>query len=539
MREQVFWGWGEPGAGPSLPDHAQAFLHEHLGVDGGVVDRPVALEDVELAEPALEDALRERLARAGELRDDREARVLRCRGKSYLDLLAQRAGHCADAPDAVIAPRAHDGVVEILQACAEADVAVVPFGGGTSVVGGLEPERAGRRALISLDLGRMDALVDVDERSRIATFGPGMRLPEAERALGERGLTLGHFPQSFEWASIGGSVATRSSGQASTGYGRIDANVVSARCATPLGDLATLGVPATAAGPSLRELLVGSEGMLGVLTEVALQVARTPDERRYEGWAFASFEEGWEAFRALEQASLAPAVARLSDLPETRMSLALAGGGIKATAGRLLMRARGYAEPCLAITGFEGTAAEVSRRRSAAARLLRRCGAMGLGFAPGRAWLRSRYAGPYLRDDLLDRGVMVETLETATTWSNLGLLYRSVRSALEHHAPLVACHVSHLYPAGASLYFTVLGARNASDPHGQWRAAKEAAGDAIVSAGGTITHHHAIGREHSRWLDEEVGGLGVEVLRAVKERVDPAGILNPGVLLRAEAGRSP
>jgi alkyldihydroxyacetonephosphate synthase len=536
-REQVFWGWGEPGSGPGLPDHAAGFLREHLGVTGEVVDRPVALADVELAEPALDAGVRERLAATGELRDDREARVLRCRGKSYLDLLAQRAGRCAGAPDAVVAPRHHAGVLEVLRVCAEAGVAVVPFGGGTSVVGGLEPERGGRQALVSLDLGGMDALTGVDERSLIATFEPGMRLPEAEHALAARGLTLGHFPQSFEWASVGGSVATRSSGQASTGYGRIDANVVSVRCATPVGEVSTLDAPGSAAGPSLRELLVGSEGALGVLTEVALRVAPAPRARRYEGWAFASFDEGCEALRALEQAGAAPTVARLSDEAETRMSLALAGGGAKVAAGRALMRARGYTAPCLAITGFEGTPEEVARRRAAAARILRRAGGMGLGPAPGHSWLHGRYGGPHLRDDLLDRGVLVETLETATTWSNLGRLHRAVASALREHAPLVVCHVSHLYPTGASLYFTVLGPRDAADPEGQWRAAKAAASDAIVAAQGTITHHHAVGRDHAPWLGAEVGGLGLDLLRGAKERLDPAGILNPGVLLRAEAAR--
>ena len=533
-REQVFWGWGEPGAGPSLPDHAAPFLQSELGLSGEVVDRPVGLEDVTLREPGLGRALAERLGAICAVRTDREARVLRCRGKSYLDLLAQRAGRCADAPDAVVAPGTHDEVVAVLQACAQEDVAVVPFGGGTSVVGGLEPERAGRRALVSLDLARMDRLVDVDRRSGIAVFEPGIRLPEAEQALRGHGLTLGHFPQSFEWATVGGCVATRSSGQVSAGYGRIDANVVSVRCATPLGSLETLDAPGTAAGPSLRELLVGSEGALGVLTSVALRVVPAPSERRYEGWAFGSFEEGWEALKAIRPLVT---MARLSDEDETRMSLALAGGGVKAAVGRGFLKLRGA--KCLAIVGFEGEPSEVARRRSAAARLLRSAGGTSLGGSPGRAWEHGRYDGPHLRDDLLDRGVMVETLETAATWTKLGGLYRGVQAALRSHAPLVMCHVSHLYPTGASLYFTVLGPRSLDDPAGQWRAAKTAACDAIVAAGGTITHHHGIGRDHAPWLGAEVGGLGLELLRAAKERVDPAGIMNPGVLLRAVAPGRP
>jgi alkyldihydroxyacetonephosphate synthase len=523
-REQVFWGWGEPGAGPELPAHAEAWLREELGVDGGVVAPAVALEDVALREPALPRGLRERLAAICPVRDDREIRVLRAAGKSYLDLLAQRAGECLDAPDLVVAPGSHDEVQAVLRACNEAAVAVVPFGGGTSVVGGVAPERGPFEAVVSLDLGRMEDL-EVDARSRLARIGPGLRLPEAERALAAQGLTLGHFPQSFEWATVGGCVATRSAGQASTGHGRIDANLVAARVATPMGEWATLAVPGTAAGPDLRELVAGSEGAFGAITAVTLRVRPRPEQPRYDGWFVRSFGEGCEVLRELVQAGVAPAVARLSDEAETAMSLALAGrSGVKATVGSAVLRARGFAEGCLLICGWEGTG---SRRE--AGRRLRAAGAFAAGRSPGAAWLRSRYAGPHLRDDLMDRGVLVETLETATTWSNLAHLYEAVRGALA--GTRVMCHVSHLYATGASLYFTVLARQDRTDPAGQWRRLKASACDAIVGAGGTITHHHAVGRDHAPWLAAETGPLGHELLRAVKERTDPAGIMNPGKLL--------
>ena len=535
-REQVFWGWGEPGAGPSLPDHAAGFLREELGIDGSVTSAPVALDAVRLRPAALDAGLRRRLEEvvgAAHVRDDPAARVLRCRGKSYLDLLAQRAGECEDAPDAVVAPGDAREVQAVLYRCAEAGVAVVPFGGGTSVVGGLEPERAGFDSLISLDLGRLDRLVALDERSLTAVLEPGMRLPEADHALAARGLTLGHLPQSYEWASVGGCVATRSAGQSSSGRGRIEDNVVSVRCASPVGELRTLDAPATAAGPSLRELVVGSEGTLGVITRVALRVFPLPSARRYEGWFFRSFAEGADALRTLAQQGAAPDVARLSDEAETRLSLALAGtGGLKARAGGALLRARGYAGGCLLVAGWEGSPEAVARRRSPAARLLRGAGGMAVGRAPGEAWRASRFAAPHLRDDLLDRGVLVETLETGTRWSNLEALHLSVAGALRGtlERPLVVCHVSHLYATGASLYFTVLARQDPGDPAGQWRRAKTAASDAIVAAGGTITHHHAVGRDHTPWLGAELGGLGLELLRAVRERCDPAGVMNPGKL---------
>jgi alkyldihydroxyacetonephosphate synthase len=364
---------------------------------------------------------------------------------------------------------------------------------------------------------------------------PGIPLPELERRLAERGLTLGHFPQSFEYATVGGCVATRSAGQASTGYGRIDELVLGLRLAAPAGDVELPALPASAAGPDLRELVVGSEGALGVITSTALRVARAPERRRYEGFAFASFREGAEALRALEQAGAAPDIARLSDEDETRLQLALAGGGAKARLAGVYLRVRGVAGGCVAICGWEGARDDVARRHARTVRMLRAAGAVPLGASPGRAWARGRYHAPYLRDDLLDRGVFVETLETATQWSGLFALYDAVGAALRATLgrALVMCHISHLYPSGASLYFTFL-ARAERDHEArleQWRAAKTAASEAIVGAGGTITHHHAVGRDHAPYLAAEASPMGVAALRAVKAELDPAQVMNPGKLL--------
>jgi alkyldihydroxyacetonephosphate synthase len=566
-REQKFWGWGEPGAGPGLPERAPALLREWLGVSGAVVSEPVALADVRLRPSAVSVELRSALERAVDaehMRDDDATRVLRATGKSYLDLLALRAGEC-DAPDIVVAPGDHAQVQAVLYACAEGGAAVVPFGGGTSVVGGVSPERGRWDAAVSLDLGRLDAVLDVDERSRTARVQAGLRLPELDHALGAHGLRLGHVPQSYEWATVGGCAATRSAGQASTGFGRFDELVVGLRCATPAGELATLGAPASAAGPDLRELVLGSEGTLGAITELTLRVRPVPAEQRYEAWLFRSFAAGCEALRALVQAELAPDVARLSDEDETRTTLALAGeGGVLRRAGGAALRGLGYRPGALLIAGWEGEPDDIARRRRAAAKRLRSAagddgatprrvsagdddrsgrarrrrlpgGVVPLGRGAGEAWRAARFAGPYLRDALLDRGVLVETLETATSWSALPELHRAVREAvagaLAATPPVVGCHVSHLYPDGASLYFTVLARQDPDDPAGQWRAAKRAAGDAIAAAGATITHHHAVGRDHVPWIAGEHGALGIELLRALKLRCDPAGIMNPGKLV--------
>ncbi len=515
-REQVFHGWGEPGAGPGLPERADAWLSEHLGLAGGVQERPPALDEVRLPEPALLPDVRARLAAVAELADDDRIRLLRRAGKSYLDLLEQRSGAVADAPDAVVAPDSHEAVAKVLRICAEDRVAVVPFGGGTSVVGGLAPLVGEQDAVISLDLRRLDAVLGVE--GQLVRLQAGLRLPEADHALRRHGLTLGHFPQSYEWATVGGCVATRSAGQASTGFGRIEENVVAVRLAAPAGDLQSREVPASAAGPALRELLVGSEGAFGVITEVALRARRLEAERRYEGWLVPGFGEGQSFLRALAEDELAPDVARLSDEVETTSTFALAGR-------EWLSRSVGRLRPCLLICGWEGAARD---RRRETVRRLRGLRALPLGASAGRAWLASRYGGPHLRDDLLDRGALVETLETAATWERLPGLRSAVLQALS--GLHVGCHVSHVYPTGASLYFTALGLRNQTDPAGQWQRYKAAACDAIVAAGGALTHHHAVGRDHAPWLSGEDGALGVEALRAVKAQLDPTGIMNPGKL---------
>ncbi len=535
-----WWGWGEDSRSPPLPATAVDVLRSELGAPVAPSPR-VALEEVRLPQPRLRGQVRERLvATVGSehVREDRESRVSHAVGKSYPDLVRVRSGDGSSAPDAVVVPGSRNEVGEVLRACSEAGVAVVPFGGGTSVVGGVEPVREGHPAAVSLDLRRLDGLQAVDRASLTATFEPGLLGPALEARLGGEGLTLGHFPQSFEFSTVGGWVATRSAGQASTGYGRIDELVEGLTCLAPTGRIDARALPASAAGPCLRELLIGSEGVLGVICSVTLRVRVAPGARRYEGWSFRSFAEGIEAFRVMEQADASPDVTRLSDEEETRLALVLASSG--STSERLertYLRLRGHEGGCIAIAGYEGEGEDVERRRLRASALLRAGGGLFLGQRPGRSWLRSRYAAPYLRDELLDRGVLVETLETATPWSRLERLYRAVAAALRSSLtsrgtpPLVMCHVSHIYRSGASLYFTFFARQQAGEELHQWRAAKSAASDAVVANGGTITHHHGIGRDHRPWMRAEVGDKGLDLLRAAKEQLDPAGVMNPGKLL--------
>jgi alkyldihydroxyacetonephosphate synthase len=535
-RDSKWWGWGDPSIEPGLDAEALATLRERVG-ELEVWPLAAEIESFDLPEA---EALPQKLIEVvGEQNvfTGAEDRVRHATGCGYADLACLRGGRLDAAPDAVLLPADADAVRRVLEICAAEGVAVVPYGGGTSVVGGVAPLRGPHSRLVSLDLARLQD-VEVDRRSLTARLGAGLRGPEAEAALQAEGVVLGHFPQSFEYATVGGFAATRSAGQASSGYGRFDALVSSVRLIAPAGDLRTLETAHTAAGPSLREVVVGSEGVFGVIPEVTVRVRPQPPQRRYEAWMADSFEAGAEIVRALAQGPGLPDVIRVSDEEETEGSLALSGP--RGLAGRAfdgylgLRRKRGG---CLIVVGLEGDSESMARRRALAVRALRHGGAAYLGQAAGRSWEHGRFHGPYLRDTLMGMGAMVETLETSHTWSRLGELHAAVGGAIRDSLAaqgtpgLVFCHLSHAYADGASLYFTFISRARRGAEIEQWQAVKRAASEAIVATGATITHHHAIGRDHAPYMEAEVGETGIEVLRAMKEQLDPAGIMNPGKLI--------
>jgi alkyldihydroxyacetonephosphate synthase len=520
------WGaWGSP---RPLPPEVRDLLGQFLGLPHDPLP-PVRADQVilppsRLAGPAL--ASLQQAAGPDAVHAGRAMRLLHTGGKSTTDLLRRRAGDASGAPDAVVTPASHEDVLAILAAAERHRIAVVPFGGGTSVSGGVEGLDGGLTAVIALDLRRMNELVATDPVSLTATMQAGLTGPAAERLLGEQGLMLGHLPQSFEHATIGGFAATRSAGLASAGYGRFDDMVVALQAATPRGTIEAGRAPRSAAGPDLRQLLLGSEGAFGVITEVTAAVRPLPQEVTGGAWRFAAFESGAAALRALAQAGPGlVTIARLSD--ETETSVHALTSGHPATG-------------CLALTSVEGTRASVASRSGQAAAILNAHGGEPADPELVAGWRRSRFDAPYLRDALLEAGALAETLETAATWSRLPALRSAVGRALTTTLtdagtpPVVMCHISHIYPAGASLYFTVAAAQ-AAGAEAQWASAKRAASQAIVAAGGTITHHHAVGTDHRDYLTAEIGPLGVSVLRAVKSALDPAGIMNPGKLLPGPA----
>jgi alkyldihydroxyacetonephosphate synthase len=448
------------------------------------------------------------------------ARSAHADGYSTLDLLRHRLGDGSHAPDAVLYPTTHEQVMDLLAVASDLQVAVVPFGGGTSVVGGLTPSVHEFRGCVALDLRRLDQLLGVDAVTRTVTAQAGMPGARLEAELAGAGYTLGHFPQSFERGTIGGYAATRSAGQASTGYGRFDELVTALTVATPSGTVETGTAPRSAAGPDLRQLFLGSEGTLGIITGVTARIRPAPEQTWLEGWSFDTFEAGVETLRTLAQDGPTPTIVRLSDEYETMAAFP----GPPARQGR-----------CVAVVGFEGSAHDVEQRRKGAQKTLAGSGT-SLGTEIGEQWNRSRYQGPGLRDALLDRGLFVETLETAAFWPGIIPLHQAIRAAIqgalrEDGTPsFVTCHISHIYETGASLYFTVL-CEAGRDPFSRWEAAYRAAGNEIITAKATCTHHHGVGSDHRGLYHREIGPVALEALRAVKRSLDPQGILNPGILV--------
>jgi alkyldihydroxyacetonephosphate synthase len=452
-----------------------------------------------------------------------------------------RHGAPGRIPDAVAFPEEGE-IAELLRICGASGVRVVPRGGGTSVTGGLScPE--GEAPVVVADLERLTGLLALDRVSGLATFGAGIRGPALEASLAGHGLTLGHLPQSWELSTLGGWIVTRSSGQESIGVGRIEDLVAGLEVVAPGSRLILRPQPASAAGPDLRQLVMGSEGRLGIVTRATVRVRPAPRDRRVHGWMLPAFDLGLDAVRELARSEASLTMLRLSDGSETEVALRVGlGSGSRGTWARRFLSWCGVGEGALLLAGAAGSREASRSALSRVAEAAARRGAVGLGGSPGRRWLADRFRHPYLRDSLLDRGVASETFETACRWSHLPRLRAAVGAALEDAASrmgirvAVLSHVSHVYRDGASLYVTFFYpcARDLAGSLDRWRALKGSATDALVAAGGTLSHHHGVGRWHAPWLGEEIGEAGLRVLRAAADALDPAGILSPGVLLESD-----
>jgi alkyldihydroxyacetonephosphate synthase len=533
-RWRKFWGWGFEDQQP--PDDqvaaAAAGAREHLGFPPAEVERPVRLDDIELRPPRIEPP--------GTLTHicatDRYERVTHSYGKAYRDIVRAFRGQFANPPDVVARPAGEADVERVLAWCEAAGAAAIPFGGGTSVVGGVEPPPD--RPAVSIDLGALDRVLEVDTVSRAARIQAGSLGPALEDQLRRHGHTLRHFPQSFEYSTLGGWIATRAGGHFATLYTHIDDLVESVRALTPRGLWESRRLPGSGAGPSPDRMLIGSEGILGVITEAWMRVQAAPRFRESAAVTFDSFDSGAEAVRALSQSGLHPSNCRLLDGEEAALTGALPPGGDARPLGGGARPPGGDARPALLVLGFESADHDLGPWM---ARALELCADHGgrtrepsaRGFAEG-AWRDAFLQAPYLRDTLVAAGIFVETFETAVTWDRLGDLVATVkgcaREALGDHGT-VTCRLTHVYPDGAAPYFTVLAPARRGDELAQWDEVKAAISEVIVAGGGTITHHHAVGRDHRPWYDRQRPEPFAAALRAAKAAVDPAGILNPGVLV--------
>ena len=546
-RPRKLWGWGHEGEGPTLEEMRAAApgLRAHLGFDPAEPEDPGPTGALELNPSRLRapDALAQLCS------ENPHERALHAYGRSYRDVIRAFRGRFDHPPDLVAYPRAEDEVVAVLEWCADAGAAAIPFGGGTSVVGGVEPAVGrGLAGAVSIDLRCLDRVLEVDPVSLAARIEAGATGPGLEAQLREHGLTLRHFPQSFELSTLGGWLATRAGGHFATGPTHIDDLTESIRAVTPGGVWESRRLPGSGAGPSPDRLLLGSEGVLGVVTEAWMRVRPRPAFRASANVRFASFESGAAAVRALAQSGLAPANCRLLDSGEAAITGAASGGE-----ALLLL---GFESADHPLDGWMARAAELCEdlggRLPEPPRLTgpgsvrgqgTRDGAGDAGAADGgaEAWRGAFLRAPYLRDSLVVAGVISETFETAITWDRYEAFVAAVRERAEAAvreacgAGAVTCRLTHAYPDGAAPYFTVLAPARRGSELEQWDEVKAAASEAILAAGGTITHHHAVGRDHRPWYDRQRPEPFAAALRAAKRELDPAGILNPGVLIDAPA----
>ena len=524
-------GWGDEAVALAVPAAARQLLVDLVGT--GTPPRDADLGTVV-------SAVREsRLSGWSGLLTDPLVRILHARGQSFPDWVALRLGEVGETPDAVAYPETSVDASKIIAVARASGARLIPYGGGTSVVGHVNPPSDGP-PVVTVDMRRMNACQSVDSKSGLAVFGSGIVGPNLEARLRAEGFTLGHFPQSFEYSTLGGWVATRSSGQESLGYGRIERLFAGGKVESPSGPLVLPAFPASAAGPDLREMLLGSEGRLGFLTECTVRVTRLPECEEVHGFLLPDWEVGTDAVRSILQCGLRPSMLRLSSPEESRTLFALSGHSGLLSYLSPLLRIRGIgAKSCFLLVGFKGNRHLVSHVREEVFSVLRAFGGVSLGQRPGRSWRRSRFATPYLRNSLWELGYGVDTLETACSWSALPRLVRSIedgiRSAFGDASERchVFTHLSHPYTDGSSLYTTLI-FRLAPDPRETlqtWCRAKEAASRAIAAGGGTISHHHGVGRDHRDHLEAEKGPLGVAALRAVAKSLDPDGLMNPGKLV--------
>ncbi|MBO0812916.1 MAG: FAD-binding oxidoreductase, partial [Microlunatus sp.] len=518
VKHMKWWGWGVEGVAFHFDDKPKfaPFVKQAVGLDltGEAPPAHLDFSDLAVAAPKISDDLLTDLKGAvgtENVVSDDESRVVHTYGKSIRDLLRIRNGDLPRVPDVIVYPGDEDEVQAVVDLAVAADAVLIPYGGGSNISGSLEPEPAETRTVISLDLGRLNKVLDIDEESGLARIQAGTLGPDLEEQLNKRGWTVGHYPDSFNHSTIGGWVATRSSGMQSDKYGDISDITRGVRVATPGGPLVLRPLPSTSTGPSVREMILGSEGRLGVITEVNAHVHRLPQERTILAYFFPTFDAGLDAMREISQLDSRPSITRVSDARETGFTLATAK---KTSFGQTVLfkvlQRRGWDldKMCLSFVGFEGAKGHVARQQAQVKEIVKKHGGLGVGKGPGVLYDQKKFDTPYIRDFLLDWGGAADVSETAAPWSRLkDVYYNTIEAANKAYQQLdidpgwIMCHLSHSYHSGACLYFTFAFVYGDRDPLELYEVVKKAIQQSFIDNGATLSHHHAVGTEHSPWLE--------------------------------------
>ena len=553
IRHMKWWGWGYEDVtfDDSTKPELWPYLKRELGVGEIRWDKPVAFEEVTLPEQKNNEAFLAAIQAGlgdGQIVDDKKSRLVHAAGKSFRDLWLMRHGQVQFAPDCVVYPDTEEDVALVVRAAHEHGVVLVPFGGGSNIAGCLVPSDRGGRMVVSLDMCRMHRVLEVDRYSLTARIQPGVYGQHLEDQLAEHGVTLGHFPDSFLHSTLGGWVATRSAGMQSDIYGKIEDMVISLRMVTPSGTIITRTVPKSSNGIDIKHLCIGSEGILGVITEVVVQVHHKPEKEDWYGWLFPDFKSGLDAIHECHRADCMPTVTRLNDPKKTALSFAFKHPktGIKDKIAKAFkwyignVKKIDFNQCCLMVVKYEGTPQAFNRIKNRVTAIYKKHRGVCLGAEPGRSFAKVKFDFPHLRDYVMDRSIMADVSETATTWDNLRTLYESGLADVEQAIKdtgvdaWVGCHLSHSYRTGASLYFTFGCLQREGREIEQYLYVKKAAEDAFMKNGGTLSHHHAVGTEHLPWVEEDLSPTGLKAVKALKAGLDPNDIMNPGKIIPSE-----
>ncbi|MFT4123531.1 MAG: FAD-binding oxidoreductase [Microbacteriaceae bacterium] len=548
VKHMKWWGWGVEGVGFHHEDKPAfaPFVLDAVGLDLGSAERAAAAPFDSITVPrskATKARVAEVAAIVGEpnVSTDDELRVVHSYGKSIRDLIRIRSSSIKRAVDIVAYPADEAEVQALVDWAAERDVVVIPFGGGSNIAGSLEPIPGEKRTVLSLDLGRLNRVLAVDEGSGLAVIQAGAQGPDLEAQLNERGWTIGHFPDSFTHSTVGGWVATRSSGMQSDVYGDIADIARGMRLARPGGVAVIRAMPSASTGPSVREMILGSEGRLGVITEVTVNVHRLPAVREIIGYLFPSWQAGIAAMHEIAESDARPTVTRLSDARESGFSFATSKAVTGIDPQKILQRylaARGWdlENINLSFIGYEGSAAHVAYEKRLVRAIVKRHGGISVGKGPGVLYDQKKFDTPYLRDFLLDYGAAGDVSETAAPWSRLDEIHDGVYAAANRAydelgiTGWIMCHLSHSYHSGACLYFTFAFVAK-GDMLADYDVVKRAVQQAFIDHGGTLSHHHGVGLEHAPWMEQDISAGGVAIMRGLFAANDPGGILNPGKVL--------